>query len=95
MEQAAEIGPGLFAFRVDEGADHWVIAVDAEDAKRVVLDDQYGGEPHDAWHEVEALPESTARLQSLTFHDDDGAERTMLHEMQRDPRRRYVACSEI
>lgn len=94
-DEVLVIGEGLGLFLVDDGVDHWVIASDGVDAL-VVVKEHYGEGALEQW--VDEPPELTrltvATASSRKFVGDDG-DTTMLVEAQRDPVRRYVACSEF
>lgn len=91
------IGVGLGLFQVDEGVVHWVIAKDEEDAKAVVLADHYGNTtPRDWTVEPPTVKRLTiAMAEKATFADPDADTLpSMRAEAEKNPVRRYVACSE-
>jgi hypothetical protein len=89
------IGDGLGLFEIDEGVSHWVIAKDAADALEVVKEHDKISESEREWGDdpPEVTRLTIAMALKKTFASDDGKE-PLLVEAQRDPVRRYVACSE-
>jgi hypothetical protein len=91
------IGEGLGLFEVDEGVSHWVIAKDMDDAKAVVLEQQGLSARELGWTdeppEVKHL--TIAASEKLHFNDDDDEGGcSMRAAAEKNPVRRYVACSE-
>ena len=82
-------------FKVDDGAWHWVIAVDATDALGVWREQmEKDGSPHDDEADIGVSPLSVSQCEGTDYWDDYKLTGTMQSEFERDPSRRYVGCSE-
>lgn len=99
LDDAREVvGDGLRVYRVEDGANHWVIARDAATAVEVVLREHYEGKLENTdWEDGQPEGVYIETLRSLAGKKFTDHERTdsMLLEVLRDPTERYFACSEF
>lgn len=101
-EDESKEGKGrMNVYRIDDGANHWVIAHDVPDALVVWVEHLRSQgmsneeiEPDDDGIEVFAL--TAEQAQATPFYEDDPSNQigTMQSEYERDGSRRYVGCSE-
>lgn len=83
-------------YKLDDGAEHWVIAASTADALAVYHEMGVGPAPGDGVDPPEVLLLTIEQAERTPYFEDDPGNQvgTMQSEFERDSSRRYVGCSE-